>query len=421
MIFDFCITKGRKLITIWNIFLTFFLVAFWPILVLWALIGKHRLSERLGSFPKCPAGTIWIHAASVGEAGVAVIIRDFIELIEPHRPVIFTAATKTGVSRLKKIAGPNDRVAALPADYPIFISRAFDRVKPAAVIIVETEFWPNFLLGAKNRNIPIILTNGKISDATLSWARRFPKTFAKIADSISHFYMKSDYDAENLKNAGAAGSKIDVIGNLKFVGVPGDIRPIEIDRKPVIVAGSVRTKEFRRVIEGFTRTREKYHDAVLVIAPRHLNTVPRLVQELESAKLGYVLRSERESPGDAGAYIVDTMGELVAFYAACDIAFVGGTLSDYGGHNPLEPAYFGKPVLFGPHYRPNREAYETLLESGGGRIVRNGTELATAFTELLENDEMRRKMGLAARETVEKMRNVSEKYRLALTEFLHGL
>lgn len=326
-----------------------------------------------------------------------------------------------GVERLKKAVGSDGFVSALPADHPLFVSNAFKRADPAALIVVETELWPNLLLTARKRGIPVILANGRISNTTLVWAKRFPRTFKKITDCIDRFLMKSPYDAQNLEKTGVSPDRIETIGNLKFAGVSRDVKPAKIDRSPVIVAGSIRLKEFDSVFKAFAKVRADYPDSLLVAAPRHLNMVPQLTVALKTAGLDFVQRTGTDSPGDAAVYILNTMGELLRFYAAADVAFVGGTLADYGGHNPLEPAYFGVPVLFGPHQSANREAFETLIDSGGGRTVSNATDLADELLRLLRNDELHKEMREKARETVRKMHFVPDKYENALTEFLRAL
>lgn len=409
------------MIILLNILLALFLLATWPILLVWALIGRHRLGDRLGFVQRCSPGAIWIHAASVGESGVAVSLEKIVERIAPERDILLSATTRTGLRRLLKMQGPNCSVCALPADFPLFVSIAMSRVKPSAIIIVETELWPNLLLAAKRRAIPVILVNGRISETTLTWARRFPKSFKKVASCVEYFLMKSENDAGNLEETGVSRDSIEVFGNLKSAGIPKEVILAKVERKPMIVAGSIRPKEFGELLAAFDVVKGKYPGALFVAAPRHLNVVAKLTNALEEHELDFVLRSSGEPPGEADVYILNTMGELLSFYAACDVAFVGGTLADYGGHNPLEPAYFGKPVLFGPYQSANSEAFDALISASGGRTVNNAEELANVIIQLLDDENKRNKMGSAAREVVEKMRRVFDKYEMALQEIIGSL
>ncbi len=394
------------------------IIATLPILVIWALVGRHRLAERLGFLPETPTGTIWIHAASVGEVGVSAILRNIIREIDPDRPVLMTSTTKMGYRRLSKLAGHNDYIAALPLDHPLFIDNALSRVRPDMLIVVETELWPNLIFRTSRKNIPVILANGRISNTTLSWAYRFPRTFAKITGALDIFLMKSNFDADNLFKTGVPEEKILVPGNLKFAGIPGEIAPIDLFRSPVVVFGSVRPKEFAAIAGAIAPVRELFSQALMLIALRHRQTLPELRSVLKKAGLKYALRSEKKEPDENRILIIDTMGELLGFYASSDVAFVGGTLADYGGHNPLEPAYFGKPVLFGPFYGANREAYDALLETGGGRVVRDSGELAREIANLLGDKQLREQTGRFARDAVDRMRQVSEDYKGHLEKYL---
>ncbi len=400
--------------------MTFLIIVSWPILIIWVLIGGHGLAHRLGFLPKSLQRPIWIHSASVGEAGVAAVLRDILHEITPNTPVMITSTTKMGCRRLEKILTTPDNAAILPFDHPLFVAIAFHRVDPRALIIVETELWPNLILTAKRRRIPIIMANGRISATTLKWSRRLGGGFKSVVNSIDNFLMKSDYDARNLVSTGVPEAKIEILGNLKFSALPGNADPIDFGR-PSVVFGSIRPKEYESIINVCCKLAKSSPETLQILAPRHLKTVPQLISFLEKAGLKFALRSQTQSPPkEIGIYIIDTMGELLRFYASAQIAFVGGTLEKYGGHNPLEPAWFGIPVLFGEHIDSNREAYEALIEGNGGKTVFNGTELANEIINLLENPQERQENGISARKVVESMAGVREKYHKALEEFIES-
>jgi len=404
------------LVELWNILLALALIVTWPIAFPVALIWRYGLKARLGFVPKRDDGCIWIHAASVGEVGVAATIRDILRKIDPEVRVIMTAVTKMGVRRLKRISGPGDRFCPLPLDFLPFVSIAFNRARPSALIVVETELWPNLLLTARRRGIPVILANGRISGSTMSWARQFPRTFDRIVGCIDRFLMKSKGDADNLLEIGADSSIVEVLGNLKFAGIPEAVLRIEPFTRKAIVFGSARQNEFSIIAGACRKVREVSSKTLFIVAPRHLNTANAARAEFEKRGLSVISRSSARSPGDADVYLLDTMGELLSFYAVADIAFVGGTLADYGGHNPLEPAFFGKPILFGPYRSANKEAYDVLVEAGARITVTDADDLSRTILELLSNDVRLGEIGHFASEVVRRMKGISKEYARAFEE-----
>ena len=405
------------MIELWNILLALALILTWPIAIAVALIGHYGLKARLGLVPKRDEGCIWIHAASVGEVGVAATIRDILRKIDPEVKVFMTAVTKMGVRRLKRISGPGDRFCLLPLDFLPFISIAFHRARPSALIVVETELWPNLLLTARRRGIPVILANGRISGSTMSWARQFPRTFDRIVGCIDRFLMKSKGDADNLIEIGADSSIVEVLGNLKFAGIPEAVPRIEPFSRRTIVFGSARQNEYAIIAGACEKIRAGFkQNSLFIVAPRHLHTANAAKAEFEKRGLSVISRSSARSPGDADVYLLDTMGELLSFYAVSDIAFVGGTLADYGGHNPLEPAFFGKPIIFGPYRSANKEAFDVLVEADAGITVTDADDLSRTILELLSNDARREAIGRSASEVVDRMKGISQEYARAFEE-----
>ena len=385
--------------------------------MLFTVLGGHFLKCRLGLVPRMSGGGVWIHASSVGEVGVAATIRDLLRNIDPDIAIFMTATTKMGVRRLDAVCGRGDSFCALPLDFPLFMSAAFRRVNPSLLVVVETELWPNLLLTARRRDIPILLANGRISTSTLSWARRFPKTFAKITGCIDRFLMKSEDDAANLRRSGTDGENIEVLGNLKFAGIPGKVDPIFDSDAPTIVFGSIRRGEFEAIADACRIVKKRFPKAIFIVAPRHLKTTAVAKTVFEKNGFSNISRrSETASPDGADVYLVDTMGELLGFYASADVVFVGGTLADYGGHNPLEPAFFGKPVLFGPYTRANKEAYDALIEADAAIVVADSRSLADAIISLLDDPKRRIALGRAAKGVVERMHGVSMGYEKAFKE-----
>ncbi|HHS50761.1 MAG TPA: hypothetical protein ENN07_06555 [candidate division Zixibacteria bacterium] len=406
------------MILVWNILLALAILVLWPLAIIFAILGKHRLLCRLGFVPKSYGKSVWIHSASVGEAGVSASIRDMLKEIDPTVNVFMTATTKMGLRRLKAISAPNDRFCAFPLDFYPFTALAYNRNKPDLLIVVETEFWPNLLTIAKKRGIPAILVNGRISQKTVFWAKRFPRTFRKISDCFSAFMMKSEDDANNLISAGVPPERIQTLGNLKFAGIPANIEPIANFGRPTVVFGSARPDEFEAIAEACISIKSEFPEALFIFAPRHLNTAPQARLSLEKHGLSVVRRTTNTSPENADVYLIDTIGELLGFYASCDVAFVGGTLADYGGHNPLEPAFFAKPVVFGPFSSSNREAYELLLDGGGAIEVNDAESLSIAICGLLRDSQTREEMGITAKKLLDGMGEVALAYRRAIEEWV---
>ncbi len=406
------------MIGLWNIALGIAILLTWPIAIPFAIIFKHGLFCRLGFVPRPRNRCVWIHASSVGEVGVSASIRDMIREIDPEVDVFMSAVTKMGLRRLKSICGPRDKYCAFPLDFRPFIWNAFRRVEPDLLIVVETEFWANFLTEAKKRNIPAILVNGRISISTLSWALRFPKTFHRISSCFDVFLMKSEADAKNLESTGVSREKIKVIGNLKFAGVPKNVKPIGTFSRPTIVFGSARPNEFSSIAKACVAVKAKFQNALFIVAPRHLNTVASARTELEAQGLKTIRRTTASNPNDADVYLIDTIGELLGFYSVADVTFVGGTLADYGGHNPLEPAFFAKPVIFGPFNSSNREAYELLLQGNGAIEVKDWQELADAIISILDEPERGRFLGERAKSLVDEMKGITDKYNDIIKEYI---
>lgn len=365
---------------------------------------------RMGFVPRINRKSVWIHAASVGEVGVAISIRDILYNIDPNQNIFITAVTKMGLRRLQTAATPKDKSCAFPLDFRPFIWNAFNRANPKILIVIETELWPNLLTEAKRRQIPAILLNGRISNSTLSWAKRYPKTFNSITSCFKLFLMKSETDAANLLDTGVEPKKVRTIGNLKFAGIPSTRVKFERYEYPTVVFGSARPDEFEQIACACKSIKSRIKNPLFIVAPRHLNTIAQARTILNRHGLSTTRRSLKPSPGDADVYLIDTIGELLGFYAIADVAFVGGTLADYGGHNPLEPAFYAKPVVVGPYTSSNREAYEILLKGGGAVEVHNSEELADEICRLLENDKERLAIGQTAYKLVNDMRDIVDCY-----------
>ncbi len=370
-----------------------------------------RWPERFGYVERLSAQrVIWVHAVSVGEVRTSVGLVEALLVEYPRHRVIITTMTPTGSSQVTKIFG--DRVAHsyVPYDLPDAVRRFLDRVHPEFAIIAETEFWPNIFRICDERDIPLLLVNVRVSQSSMKGYLRFPRFTREMLRRACAMGVQSQIDAQRLRNMGAPDRLVGVTGNLKFdVELPARLleRAAQLrtqwgKRRPVWIAASTHDGEERKVLAAFGRLRQAFPDMLLVVVPRHperFGAVARLC-----ARAGYkiALRSEHQGQlfGDVDVLVGDTMGELQLFYAAADVAYIGGSLVARGGQNVLESAAVGVPVIFGPHMFNFEQISAMTLERGAGRQVHDVEGLIEAVAQLFEQPALRRAMGAAGRAMV---------------------
>jgi 3-deoxy-D-manno-octulosonic-acid transferase len=387
-----------------------------PFLLVAALIDWRGMRQRLGFWPPMdpPDGSpaVWFHAASVGEvSGMAAIVNAFIAS-HPACRILVTTMTAAGLSRARQAIPDAHAHRLMPLDAPFLIRRAVFRIPPAALILVEGELWPALLHVVHTAGRPIALVNARMSDRSYPRNRYIRPLMGDMLSRLTVIGAQTGLDADRFSAFGADPGRIAVTGNVKFdraaVGPPADRAAVRRglgipEETPVIVAGCPRpVEEERAVLRACERVHARHPDARILWAPRHLDRIPEVEKMLRTAGLSWVCRSALDGarPADEPVILLDTMGELSALYGAADIAFVGATLVPLGGHNLLEPAACGVPVVFGPHTENVRAAAEALLRQGGGIRVQDGAGLADAWLTLLEQPERRRRMGRAAAEAL---------------------
>lgn len=372
-----------------------------------------RLRERLGYVPPRagrPCG--WIHAVSVGESITAAPIVEGLRRLAPGLPLVMTTVTETGARIVaERFAGAVTH-RFFPLDLPGAVRRSVDAIDPAFVVCMETELWPNVLGLLGRRGVPVMIANGRVSDRSFPRYRAVRKFLRPILAHVTVFAMQSDEDARRIVQLGAPPARVFVTGNLKHDASPNDEETTELWRRRLglapdaaaWIAGSTHRGEEEIVLAAHGRLLERVPGARLVLAPRHPERVPEVVDLIRRRGLAVTRRSEL--PGDgpggpvagAGALIVlDTVGELASMYSVGIAAFVGGSLVPAGGHNVLEPALRGKPVLFGPHTENFRESAALLEASGGGLLVGDEAELAAALTRLFTDRATCSALGASAR------------------------
>jgi 3-deoxy-D-manno-octulosonic-acid transferase len=362
-----------------------------------------RWPERFAFFNAPHEGGIVVHAVSLGEVNAAsALIRELLSRF-PGQPLCITTLTPTGSDRVRDLFPDVFHVYA-PLDLPGATRRFFDHLKPRLLIVMETEIWPNFYYESARRNVPVVIANARISEHSIGAYRRLGKLIRPALDCVSRVAAQSRLDAARLIEIGARESRVTITGNLKYdVKLPPSLieqaEPVRLawgtDRL-VLLAGSTHEGDEHAVLKAFDPVLEKFPDALLVIVPRHPERFGRAAQLARTAGLRVSLRSEGIGcPRDSQCFIIDSMGELMLFYATCDVAFVGGSMDSIGGQNLLEPAALGKPVIVGPHTFNFREITRQLVENDAAIQVENAGELERAVCRLFSNPELRDQMGLA--------------------------
>jgi 3-deoxy-D-manno-octulosonic-acid transferase len=379
----------------------------------------NRFYQRLGRYDASAVATrsgrprIWIHAVSVGEVGVAAAICKELFRRHPHAVIFVSTLREQGMARIKELLGDSVTCFFAPLDLVGATRRALQMVQPDLLVLLETEIWPNLIVGARRMGVRTAIANGRLSVRSI---KKYRKVFALMRYTLSHvdaFSMISTDDADRLQSLGADPARMSVAGNAKFdIADPladrqagqwaGDLFAVGADT-PVFVAGSTRHPEEQMLLEAFTRLRRKFPQAVLILAPRHIERSDQVRQWAEALGLTCQLRTRVDPVGDprrAAVVILDTMGELSDIYGIADMVFCGGSLVPKGGQNILEPAMWGKPVIYGPSMEDFLEAKEMIQSNGGGVLVRNVEEMVNVAAQWMQSPQIARSVGEAARKAV---------------------
>ncbi len=377
--------------------------------------GKSRrgIRERLGYYapdrlaPLAGKRVFWIHAVSVGETRAAIPLVKGLKTAYPDCAVVISNVTETGHA-IAETVREADLCLFFPFDLSWAVRRVLRQVRPALIAIVETEIWPNFVRLGNQAGIPIVLVNGRLSDRSFPRYRRVAFLMRPLLQHFAGFGMQSDLDADRIRQLGAAEELVEVTHNLKFDMQPSSPTPGEeadLRREfrlpedyPVWVAGSTHAGEEEQVVAAYKRLLEKGRQLVLVLVPRHPERCRLVGDMVAQARLSFHFRSalsgleegRRLAPGEV--LIGDSLGEMLKFYGAADLVFVGGSLVPVGGHNVLEAALVKKAVIFGPHMHNFKEISGLLLAAGGGLQVAAGEGLADAVQRLLDDEELRTRM-----------------------------
>lgn len=387
--------------------------------------AAERLAIRLPR-PKGGRPFLWVHAVSVGEVlSFQNLLRE-IRSAHPGWEIGFSTLTNTGYAVARANLRDADHVFLVPVDVGWSVRRVFRRLRPALLVLVESEFWPRLLREAERRRCPVLSVNGRISERSFRRFRRYRSLSLPMLKKISRFLVQTPQDRSRLEDIGIDGGRIEVSGNLKCdIRLPAmpaaDLRLLRgelglPERKKVVVAGSIHKGEEGFLLGAFREVRKTRDDILLVLAPRH----PEKFNDLEkdfSDELLVLRRRTKLVPGQAwDVLFLDTIGELARFYALSDAAFIGGSLIPWGGQNLLEPAFYGKPVFFGPYMKNFADLADAFVRAGGARIVQTPEEIAEIFL-FRDPDEMAR-MGRKALATLISLQGATGKTMTALGSFM---
>ena len=399
------------------------------------------LHERLGRVPNeikvacAEGGAIWIHAVSVGEVLAAQPVVSGLKEHYPERPIFVSTTTETGQrlarERLRSAAG----VFYFPLDSTGAVRRALRAIRPAIVIVMETEIWPNFLREARESGVPVVFANARISRRSFARYKRWKLLLEDFfTETLWHgtlFLAQTPDDAARLAEMGAPEERTAVTGNLKYDAQPPALGAFGVwladqikaqERWPVVVAGSVVEREEEAVLAAYDAVQRRWRRALMVLAPRKPDRFDETARLAAAAGWNVVRRSGldigRPLDENTDVLVLDSIGELAAIYSLGDAVFVGGSLAPSGGHNILEPAWFGRAPIFGASMENFAEMAEEFRAASAGIQVNDGPHLGRVWVQLIENDALRERTGNAARELSSRNSGATARTLERITEIL---
>ncbi len=399
--------------------------------------GLH-LGARLGARPPLPgkvderAPRIWVHAVSVGEVNA---MRPLIaELVAQGKAVFLSTTTETGNKLAQKLFGSSVSVFYFPLDLQSTCRRSLRHIRPSLVLVAETEIWPNFILAVRRRGIPLMLVNGRFSDRSFRRYRRFRRLLAPLLGQFDHLCMQSRQDRARMLELGAPTEKVHLAGNLKYdYQLAADLEKTRLAERlagllrasgdeMIWLCGSTREGEESLLLETYVKLRREFPALRWLLAPRHPHRAEEIALLLRQAGLRVLRRSEMAhvTKGAPDVIILDSIGELAYLYQVADLVFIGGSLIDTGGQNPIEPAHFGKPILFGPYMGNFAEISQTFVQSYAALQVQSSEELRARLRDLIRDPSARKWLATNARKVVREnqgaLKRTLELVRQALAE-----
>ncbi len=403
----------------YNIFSAIALLLYLPFLLLkkGPEDKNNFLRERLG-ISHYTKTDIWVHAVSVGEVIACVPFLKRLKKEFPGKRIVLSTTTYTGQKVARERFPEADRVMYIPCDTGLCVSRVVNSLKPEIFITIETELWPALFRTLKKSGSKIIILNGRISNKSFKGYKRLGFLMKNLLSYVDFFYMQGKTDAERIMAIGADKYKVDVMGNFKFdisFNVSNSLRWLENIKGRILLAASTHKGEEEIILDAYETTKQNYPDLKLILAPRHPERFNEVDDILRKRNLNFIRRTMisqqsavSNQQSDAGAQhaapfdiiLLDTIGELSMVFSKATIAFIGGSLVPLGGHNILEPAYWAKPIIFGPYMDNFAIAGEFLLRSAALQ-VKDAGDIAISVKELLDNHKKAAKMGQNAKTIIE--------------------
>lgn len=369
---------------------------------------RQRWGERFAHIQPLPdRPRIWLHAVSVGETIAAAPLVRALMARYPEHAILITSTTPTGSAQVRRLFGDRVEHCYLPYDLPHVLRRFLARIPADILIVMETELWPNLFAACHRSGIPIRVVNARLSERSYKGYRKI-RSLIRPALAVAEVLAQTEDDAERFRLLGAPAGQVFVAGNLKFdQEVPeqaveqGEALRAQLGgQRPVWVAASTHEGEDEIVLQAHRGLLTQAPDALLILVPRHPERFDAVADLVRSEGFTRIRRSESETSGDCQVLVGDTLGEMMLFYAASDIAFVGGSLVETGGHNPLEPAAMGLPVLTGPHWFNFSGIYPQLFETGAAVEIKDAGQLTRALQGWFGDEGARTTAGVAGRRVV---------------------
>lgn len=390
---------------------------------------RKRWSERIGLIPPVTTGkqSIWIHAVSVGETIAAIPLIEAMIKQYPTYTILVTSTTPTGSALVEKRLGKSVHHCYAPFDTPTSVHRFLQRANAALCIIMETELWPNLFHGCKKHQIPIILANGRLSERSANRYKKIPKVTKSMLQSCHRLIAQGSKDGERYVSLGLDPKKLVISGNIKFDMVISEsviaqgkaLRQQLGENRLALIAASTHEGEEKIILTAFNTIRETIPNLLLILVPRHQDRFDKVHDLCTTQHYAIARRSLKDKLTEqTDILLVDTIGELRMIFAAGDIAFVGGSFAPIGGHNFIEPAALGLPLLSGPHLHNFTEISQLLIGAGALQIVKTATALAKATIDLCESETLRKKIGDQAKATIEANKGALNTHLLCIKESL---
>jgi 3-deoxy-D-manno-octulosonic-acid transferase len=391
-----------------------------------------HLKERLGwglKLENLSEKSVWIHAVSVGEVLSLQFLILKLRERNPDLSIYFSSLTSNGLRVAQEKLIGVDRFFFVPLDFAWVVRKFLHALRPTVLVLAESEFWPRLLREAKKATDGVLLINGRISARSFKKYNRFRFLSKRILQNIDFFVLQTEGERESLLKIGIKPDHLEVVGNLKTeVTLPqfDDSEKAGLKAKygvfeghKVVLAGSTHKGEEERLIEAFSRAREEKEDVDFILAPRHPERAEEIERLLRGTSFGVRRRSEVQSGSRWDILILDTLGELASMYAMCDAAFIGGSLIPWGGQNFLEPAFYGKPIFFGPHMDNFQDLADRFVRQKAARIVENDEDLKRMF--LFANEPEMFEMGENAARLLSSFQGVTDRTLQRIESYLDGL